>query len=87
LPDEGMLAAWSTTAACVHTPGGDMTPKDKLEGCDKEFSAKRHRRLEAVRARRRLARKKFLKQETEDASINIRGETEAGSAGEEPAKG
>jgi len=82
-----MLAAWPTTAARVHAPVGDVTPKDKLEGWTKEFLAKRHRRLEAVRARWRLARKKFLKQETEDASINIRGETEAGSAGEEPAEG
>jgi len=71
----------------LHAAVGYVTPKDKLEGRDKEIWAERDRRLEAARERRRLARKKFLKEETEDASIMVRGETEAGSAGEQPAEG
>ena len=64
-----------------------VAPWDKLDGRDKEIWAERDRRLEAARECWKKARRKFLKSEFENGSMLVRGETEAGSAGEQLAEG
>ena len=71
----------------LHAAVGYVTPKDKLDGKDKEIWAERDRRLEAARERRKQARRKFLKSDARDGSMSVQGETEASSAGEQLAEG
>ena len=47
---------------CLHSAIGFVTPKDKLEGRDKEIFAARDRKLEAARAERKQRRQATLKQ-------------------------
>jgi len=79
----------------LHSAIGYVTPKDRLEGRQEEIFKERDRRLQEARERRKARREA----RSGDASANqaqiplrtvtmvLPGETEVGSAGEQPAKG
>jgi transposase InsO family protein len=79
----------------LHSSIGYLTPRDRLEGEHEKIFKERDRKLEEARerrkARRQAARSEAMtSQEQARASENtmsMPGETEAGSAGEQPAKG
>ena len=81
----------------LHSAIGYVTPKDKLEGREKAIFAERDRKLDEARERRRAKRleragKEGLQNEfvltarRDRATLHTAGETEAGSAGERPAR-
>lgn len=76
----------------LHSAIGYVAPRDKLEGRDKEIFVERDRKLESAREKRRLPRQ--AREETDPATgpgqcdiLKPPGETETGSAGEQPVKG
>jgi putative transposase len=78
--------------ARLHSAIGYVTPKDKLEGRDKEIFVRRDRKLESAREQRRLRRKSspVSNHATTAAQYDkliLPGETETGSAGEQPVEG
>jgi len=73
----------------LHSALGYITPKDKLEGRELIIFADRDRKLEQARERRKVRRSASEKSLTRPDQIEIiqpAGETEAGSAGEQPAR-
>lgn len=77
----------------LHSAIGYIAPKDKLEGRENEIFRDRDRKLEAAREQRRLRRRqrreeqsKSLTNSEPSARLRITGETEAGTAGEQPAR-
>ena len=77
-------------AVRLHRALGYGTPKDKLEGRAEAILAARERKLPAARERRaRMRRGTFGKRLTggnEENKVPVVGETEAGKAGERPAR-
>jgi len=74
----------------LHSAIGYVTPKDKLEGRAEAVLAERERKLQAARERRatmrRSSSKTVLTSRREETTIRTVGETEAGHAGERPAR-
>ena len=74
----------------LHSAIGYIAPKDKLEGRAEAILAERDRKLQAARERRATMRRrstdKFLTSRREETTIRTVGETEAGNAGERPAR-
>jgi transposase InsO family protein len=81
----------------LHSALGYIAPKDKLEGREKTIFAERDRKLEQARERRKLKRqeahekeatigKTILTSETIGNTTCSAGETDAGSAGAQPAR-
>jgi putative transposase len=81
----------------LHSAIGYVAPKDKLEGREMAIFAERDRKLDAARERRRTKRlgrtakedvenKLVLTARPDRAMLHNAGETDAGSAGEQPAR-
>jgi len=74
----------------LHSAIGYITPLDKLEGRAEAILAERDRKLQAARERRarirRSSTKDSLTKRKEKTRIPTVGETDAGSAGERPAR-
>ncbi len=73
----------------LHSAIGYVTPLDKLEGRAEAILAERERKLLAARERRaalRRAAEKPLTSIEKETTIHVDGETEAGHAGEQPAR-
>jgi hypothetical protein len=74
----------------LHSAIGYVTPKDKLEGRAEAILAERERKLQAARQRRaqmrRACRGKGLTDPHPQSKLCGVGETEAGTAGEQPAR-
>jgi transposase InsO family protein len=74
----------------LHSAIGYVTPKAKLEGRAEAILAERDRKLQTARERRATMRRswneKALTNRREHATIQTVGETEAGHAGERPAR-
>ena len=74
----------------LHSAIGYVAPKDKLEGRAEAILAERERKLQAARERRasmrRSAGEKGLTRGKEESKLSAAGETEAGHAGERPAR-
>lgn len=74
----------------LHSAIGYVTPKDKLEGRAEAILAERERKLTAARERRaqmrRASGEKKLTNEKRENILLAAGETEAGSAGGQPAR-
>ena len=74
----------------LHSAIGYVTPKDKLEGRAEAILAERERKLQAARGRRAKMRRSStqtgLTSRREETIIRTVGETEAGNAGERPAR-
>ena len=74
----------------LHSAIGYVTPKDKLEGKAEAILAERERKLQAARERRarmrRSSSEKLLTGRRPDGKLPAVGETEAGHAGERPAR-
>ena len=74
----------------LHSAIGYVTPKDKLEGRAEAILAERERKLQAARERRATMRRSSvnncLTSRREEARIRTVGETDAGNAGERPAR-
>jgi hypothetical protein len=77
----------------LHSAIGYVAPKDKLEGREQAIFAERDRKLDAARERRRTKRLDragkegwVLTARPGRAILPIAGETDAGSAGEQPAR-
>jgi putative transposase len=74
----------------LHSAIGYVTPKDKLEGKAEAILAERERKLVAARERRAQMRRrspeKGLTTEKPESKLPLVGETEAGHAGERPAR-
>ncbi len=71
----------------LHSAIGYVTPKDKLEGRAEAILAARERKLEAARAARKARRMAGgLTEHPDTVKLISAGETEAGSAGERPAR-
>ena len=74
----------------LHSAIGYVTPIDKLEGRAEAILAERDRKLQAARERRATTRRstneKSLTNRREEPTIPMVGETEAGHAGERPAR-
>ncbi|MDA1140450.1 MAG: IS3 family transposase [Planctomycetota bacterium] len=76
----------------LHSAIGYVTPKDRLEGRHEDIFTERDRKLEEARERRKTNRQKAWQASMDEfglksPTINAPGETEAGSAEEQPAKG
>lgn len=75
----------------LHSAVGYLTPRDVLEGRGEAIRAERRRKLEAARQARARSRDaaaaRDLTSERATDIIPIAGETEAGSAGEQPDRG
>jgi hypothetical protein len=76
----------------LHSAIGYVTPKDKLDGREKEIFANRDMKLEMARESRRLHRQATKRINLETTSwrcdkILLPSETEAGSAGKQPVEG
>jgi len=80
-----------------HSAIGYITPKDKLEGRAEAIFAERDRKLQQARERRRVKRQEAQRKEamhfplalteaTQTRTLPMTGETEAGSAGAQPAR-
>lgn len=65
----------------LHGAIGYVTPADKLAGKEKAIWASRDRKLEAARTRRQQLRTKLLTRQEGSGEVQVRGETETGSAG------
>lgn len=74
----------------LHSAIGYVTPLDKLEGRAETILAERERKLQAARERRAAMRRRSgersLTGERKETTIRTAGETEAGHAGERPAR-
>jgi len=74
----------------LHSAIGYITPLDKLEGRAEAIQAERERKLPAARQRRATMRRSssepVLTRRREETTIRTVGETEAGNAGERPAR-
>jgi len=74
----------------LHSAIGYVSPKDKLEGRAEAILGERERKLAAARERRaqmrRSAGEKGLTRGKEESKLPAAGETEAGNAGERPAR-
>jgi len=71
----------------LHSAIGYIAPKDKLEGRAEAILAERERKLEAAReARKARRRERRLTESNEQRRVLVAGETEAGNAGEQPAR-
>jgi transposase InsO family protein len=74
----------------LHSAIGYITPKDKLEGRAEAILAERERKLAGARERRAQTRRTacahHLTRGKEESKLPAVGETEAGSAGERPAR-
>ena len=74
----------------LHSAIGYVAPKDKLEGRAEAILAERERKLQSARERRaqmlRSAGEKGLTRGKEESKLPAAGETEAGHAGERPAR-
>ena len=76
----------------LHSAIGYVAPKDKLEGREKEIFAERDRKLDYAREKRRLRRQAARAENPATTpgqcdKLILPGETETGSAGEQPVKG
>jgi hypothetical protein len=74
----------------LHSAIGYVTPKDRLEGRQEEIFKERDRRLQEARERRKARRGGSATQAQnplQTDTLSMPGETEVGSAGEQPAKG
>jgi hypothetical protein len=75
----------------LHSAVGYLTPRDALEGRGEAIGAERRRKLEAARLARARSRDaataRDLTSERATDIIPIAGETETGSAGEQPDRG
>jgi len=74
----------------LHSAIGYVTPKDKLEGRAEAILAERERKLQAARERRARTRRSAseiaLPESRPERKLSAVGETEAGHAGERPAR-
>ncbi len=81
----------------LHSALGYITPKDKLEGREQAIFAERDRKLHETREKRKIRRlekrnqdisggRAFLTKPEDNAIIQTAGKTEAGNAGEQPAR-
>jgi transposase InsO family protein len=74
----------------LHSAIGYLTPKDKLEGRAEAILAERERKLHAARERRaqmrRASEQRPLTERKEQSTLRPVGQTEAGNAGERPAR-
>jgi len=81
----------------LHSALGYIAPKDKLEGRAEAIFAERDRKLHEARQRRRITREQAQRKETRILNVGLTrtpdrarellaGETEAGSAGAQPAR-
>jgi len=76
----------------LHSAIGYIAPKDKLEGKENEIFIERDRKLEAAREQRRLRRRQrvsaisCLTKTAPYETLHMAGETDAGTAGEQPAR-
>jgi hypothetical protein len=74
----------------LHSAIGYVAPQDKLEGRAEAILAERERKLQAARERRaqsrRAGQEKGLTERKEESTLSAVGETEAGHAGERPAR-
>jgi transposase InsO family protein len=69
----------------LHSAIGYITPRDKLEGREKEILQERERKLQEAREKRKERRREIFKQDLtfqeENRTVSSIGETEASSAG------
>ena len=71
----------------LHSAIGYIAPKDKLEGRAEAILAERERKLDAAREVRKARRgERALTERKEATTLPLAGETEAGNAGERPAR-
>jgi putative transposase len=71
----------------LHSAIGYLAPKDKLEGRAEAILAERERKLEAAREARKARRgERRLTENNEERRVLMTGETDAGNAGERPAR-
>ena len=77
-------------AVRLHSAIGYVAPMDKLDGRAEAILAERERKLQAARERRaqmrRRSREKLLTERKPHSRLLLVGETEAGNAGERPAR-
>ena len=71
----------------LHSAIGYIAPRDKLQGRAEAILAERETKLAAAReARKARRRERNLTQRNQQSTIEVAGETEAGNAGERPAR-
>ena len=71
----------------LHSAIGYIAPKDKVEGRAEAILADREQKLAAAREARKVRRReRNLTKRKEESRLSVAGETEAGNAGERPAR-